>query len=114
MLWTNPSPTASFASQTVNLSDNITNYKMLKFTFRHSNTVSDEVSVITEINDLKQYGSAVGKNCTAGVSRTAYGFMSRRLYYVSDTSVSFANAMQINGSNQNNTDCIPIKVTGLK
>lgn len=112
VLWTNPSPTASMGSTNVSLSDNITKYKIIKFTFRHSTTLANEHSILVEINDFLNFGTADGQDCFSAVSRVGSVY-ARRVFYESDTSIAFASAIQINGTVTNNNACIPIKITGL-
>lgn len=53
VLWTNPSPTSSYAGNAVeNLSDDITNYSKLKVGFRSHTSVDNVVYVTYNVDDI--------------------------------------------------------------
>lgn len=112
VLWTNPSPTSTFAAQTVTLSDSIENYKYIKVSYRVSNSNDASNSVIMSVEDLKNTD-------TFGTANSRYGSISgnqykvRDYYYIDSTNIAFTAGYQINAVATDNNSCIPIEITGL-
>ena len=122
VLWTNPSPNNAngFAAQAVALSDDITKYKLIKFTFNYnmnSSADSDKnmaflsPEVIPNFSSIYRIATCI---CTSVNNREFF----RSIYAGSDNShISFApcNMIQSNSSvSVNNMMCIPYQIIGLK
>ena len=112
-LWTNSSPTSSFATQTVTLSNGISNYSYIKIVYRASNTVEEESYLYvpqakmissTETNDYNIVGL-----CNYG---TSYRYI-RFAFYASDTSIKFSDCGRWKNNANGNTICVPISIIGV-
>ena len=109
LLWSNPSPTSSFAAQNINLSSS--DYDLLLVIFRPSkddNRVDNNI-ITKGSGGMMSYG--VGYNSSGAVTR------SRALNYTSDTVLSAQvgySATGTTGGTQNNDVCIPVAVYGIK
>lgn len=115
VLWTNPSPTSDFTSQTVTLSDDINNYAFIKIQFRRSIGDSTTANVIYAIEDLKKY---VGNGSLFGAMSLWSGTTSsfaRRIGYVSDTKISISSLTQIGGNSAaGQSSGAPTQIIGMK
>lgn len=121
-LWTNPntSTTAAFAGQTVNLSDNISNYKYLAFLYCLSSgeagrLVTQKVIISTEEFAETTYvanNMVVGLTCTGTTSGNNY-FWTRAVYYASGTSVTFSGARTVYNTVEQNSRVYPLEILGL-
>ena len=116
-LWTNSSPSSSFADQTVTLSDNINNYTHLKIKFNRSTTdTTTKTEVIYTVKEFKKY--VVGANSFNGAvafyaSTSTGSAYARRILYMSDTSIRFSTMYQVGGSYSDNGACIPTEIVGI-
>lgn len=114
-LWTNSAPTSTFAGQDVTLSDDINNYDCLKFTYRVTTSVADLLNYIISVSDFKKSLSGMSPHhCILGLSSNDSGAHTRRVYYKTDTSVTFDSSYQINVVATANTTCIPLSIIGIK
>lgn len=109
-LWTNSSPSSSFAAQAVS-EIGVDNYTYIKITFRFSASNSDENSYIVKVSEFKNVTSGDQYAYGVGTFVSGEGARSRRFYYVSG-GVGFTAGTSI--SSQNNNVFIPIKITGLR
>ncbi len=116
-LWTNPSPSADFAGQTVTLSSNMNNYDFIRVTYKlhKTSTGTYEVwmprSVFTSTASGKNNSTCqmiLGGNCGTGSSSRN---SRRTCYYTSTTSVEFGEANY--GTNKLNQDAIPVAIYGV-
>ena len=108
-LWTNQSPSSSFATQTVTLSTGLSNYKYVMFKVAYAtNTLNQTWNLIAKVTD---FISATQSNSVPNyilAERNTSGTMRyRSAYYVSDTSIKFDTAT---GSDAN---LIPLEILGL-
>ena len=111
-LWTNQSPSSSFASQNVSLSDSVSNYKYIKIRYNYSSSYSTiEVSGIISVDDLKKT-TAGNRRVTLGLGQATAGnsYYVRYVNYVSDTSINITN---VNAGSSGSTDIIPLEILGL-
>lgn len=116
VLWTNPSPTSTFAAQEITFSDDVNNYKYIKVYFRLSTSNSAISSVMYDIEtflNLKTL-STLERFYGCMCSYVGSGNVARRLGYSSSGKFQFYNAANIGAASQSNTACIPTKVVGLK
>ena len=118
VLWTNSSPTSSFANQVVTLSDDIDNYDYIKFYFRVSTSYSATQNVMAPVSDFKNMTDATTSNSFVSLSSpneyTGSYRMVRRLNYVSATSVRINTSVRTNGQGSDDTLIIPTAISGLK
>ena len=115
VLWTNPSPTSGFTSQSVNLSDNLTNYKFIKATWKISKSTSDEAAVIMSIDDFLQTGLTQSDFLFTLTSRISNNITAvRSCWYETDNKIHIGTGIDAGSSTTRNDNCIPLKVFGLK
>lgn len=107
LLWSNPSPTVSYSSGTVNLSDNVTNYDYIKVTFRSSTTKSLTRSLIFEQKDWINTRSSTGDGTSMNPACAMSASGNRNFYWASNTSITFGTCTTTKG-------CIPYAIYGLK
>lgn len=113
VLWTNPSPTADFAAQTVTLSNSIDNYKYIKIKYCFSksyNTGNYLSDYIISVDEFKKapYPEASGTarlNFSFARMNTSNVAGYRRFYYASSTTIRF-------GSTDTNA-LIPLEILGI-
>lgn len=116
-LWTNPNPSSSYSNGTVTLSDDIDNYDYIKFTYKPWTTSSQIMSSLYPLSDVKL--SVSGNSTTHSVmsmicNLTDNSNFARRVYYASDTSITFNASYQINASNSSANTNIPQQIIGCK
>ena len=115
VLWTNPSPTASFAGQTVTLSDSIANYKYLKvkacYNGGYTNVAVSPLILVSEFMTIVPST----RRCTFNIGNSSAGnsYYSRAVQYVSPTSISFTDDWALKSNNTANTDVIPLEILGI-
>ena len=112
-LWTNSTPTAQFATQTVTLSDDINNFSYVGITFRFTTSDATETTCIYPVADFKNFKIGQGYMCGATVSRAANANILRRFEYVSDVSIHFSDGTATSGATTDNSESIPIEIFGL-
>jgi hypothetical protein len=103
MLWTNTSPSSSFAAQNITLSSS--DYDVLEIFCRSDSNGGLAWSVRT----LKGYGVNLEFNSTSSTNRWV-----RRINRNSDTSFSADNAYKINDNSTTNDQCVPLYIVGYK
>lgn len=116
VLWTNPSPTAAFATQTITLSDDMTKYDFLKIEW---NAATDQTSsadnmIIPIVDYINTNNSATympNYTLTSKYNGSTFG---RITYYVSDNQIYIENAYRIKNDSTQNKATIPLKIYGMK
>lgn len=117
VLWTNSSPTSSFAAQDVTLSQSYKTFDYIKVTARMSTTSAVETSVIIPLNDFDLYYPTQKASGGINVHRTASDSASRTRAFgpVGETTIHFFTAFSVATSGaQENGSIIPVKISGLK
>lgn len=115
-LWTNPSPNSEFAPQTVTLSDSISNYKYIKFTYKHdsNNSTSDVSAIYIETNDFvmltENAQTLAVAICARNSSNAPYN---RQITYENGTSIKVHRAQVYNGTTVNNSLALPLEILGI-
>lgn len=109
VLWENSSPTSNFASQTVTLSDNISNYDQIAIISKSELGNND---LITTIYDAIVGRIGSNNRYIGGVSGN--NGLARGFNFDSETEVSFASCAYVNSSGIYNNWCIPLKIIGIK
>ncbi len=104
LLWTNPSPTADFAPQTVNL--DLSKYAGVIVEFN-----SDSYGILSSRSYLKKNEVINTTYFGAGFAKDTDGGVGRR-YTINDTGVTFEIGYYLN--NSNNGVAIPTKIYGVK
>ena len=114
VLWTNSAPTSTFASQTVNLSDSMQNYKYIKIKTEYDTSQSPTASVLMSVDDVNNMtGQTIVVNlCLA--SHDSAGNYIRPISFSTNTSVVFGNCLPLRSTTIDNTKSIPLQVIGLK
>lgn len=117
VLWTNPSPTADFAAQTITLSDSISNYKYIgiKYCFNKTNTsIIDTAIYKTEEMRASTTDSGTDHNAIMlGLQTSNYYSFSRVVGYVSDTSIKFTTGYRLNAASSSANANIPLEILGI-
>lgn len=120
VLWTNSSPTSSFAGLTVTLSDNIENYSYIKVVSAFNiYTLGKTSSVMMSIDDLKKTGSDFLLTSTVMTPSNSYMYVRPVAYKTSTTVEIGACYMYIYSSSGQTTSyepaaTIPLKIIGVK
>lgn len=109
VLWENSSPTSDFASQAVTLSDDITNYDVIRFTYKDSKSGTDIDYIETSVADFLE--TVGGASFIGFVSSQSY---CRRICFSTITEISFSNNLRLNASGTSNSTNIPLKIIGIK
>lgn len=117
ILWTNSSPTSSFASKDISLNDSFLNYSYIKFSYKIKTSSSEEYQVLCPADLVKK--SAFSTNVpiiSIGARHATTGgtTLVRFITYVSDTSLHFSNASVITSSTTDNSYNIITQITGVK
>lgn len=117
-LWTNSSPTSSFAAQTVTLSSGISNYDYIKIDYNAANygTYTAGSIIIPKNVLIASISSNAGNNpvLALAMNDSNKDNHARTLYYVSDTQIQFLSSYKINGAYGATNRNIPTKISGLK
>lgn len=115
-LWTNSSPTSSFANQTVTLSQSITAFDYIRIYFRTQNTQDNEFSAIYLASEVNTWVESSSTPRPFGILCGNQGTNTRKrlVMYVSNTSLSLSHATGVNNSTTVDAALIPTKITGLK
>ena len=114
-LWTNSSPTSSFTSQTVTLSQSIDNYKYVKIKFRLSTSNSTTSETIYSVDDFKAYTSTTALGISGGIIGqpvASQGYV-RKVIYSSATQIQFDTAYRLAVNDANTSYLIPLEILGL-
>lgn len=109
VLWTNDSPTSQFASQTITLSDNVSNYDYLEVYFRCSTSDDTEYRDIIPKATLDKSSSSN----TYAIGNAYSNSTRARGSYVNGTSMYFTAAYPLTSTSTNNSYVIPTKVVGI-
>ena len=116
VLWTNPSPTSNFASQTVNLDESYANYKYVGVKYA-TGTGADApmATMILSTEDAAKTNVSGSNNGLKGAigSRYQNNVYARIIGFMSDTTVEFSAARIQSGTNSNNALIIPKTIIGI-
>ena len=116
VLWTNLTPTSAFATQTVSLNDNLSNYDYVAFEVKAATDTQDTFRVIYPIEVFQNSKLNVSKSYIVDFGGTAIngqGYV-RCAFYDTDTTIKFDDSYKVNVAGKLNTSNIPLKVIGLK
>lgn len=112
LLWTNSSPTSSFAGQTVTLSKSIANYDYIKFVWQYANDTPNNIaSMLAPSEVVQKTGTVSYPQLTLG-GRGSTNTLARQIRYTSDTQLEFTNCSYINQSGTVNSTIIPVAIYG--
>lgn len=114
-LWTNSSPTSTFAAQTVTLSSSLANYNYVKITVA-IDTSTTSTKLIDYIWPRSQFTTFTSTNSNPqGViaARTTTNRV-RLIQCTSNTQVTFGAASGVGATGTGNTTVIPLYIKGLK
>lgn len=116
LLWTNPSPTASQARTTITLSDNYTNYDLIKVEIRRTTATPDnKVSTYISTNDFANVGyvGQTGKVFFMVAASDLSGYVYyRSLHPVSSNQIQISAASGAAGTN--NVVAVITNIYGVK
>ena len=113
VLWTNGSPSATFANTTVTLSDNLSNYDFVKIKWKSTTSVNQIGEIIVPVSVFASQASAPNYYNTFSLGATASNYF-RPVIYASDTTMTFGNSIMIRTNTTNNDYNIVTEVIGLK
>lgn len=107
LLWTNASPSSSFAAQTISL--DLSDYDLILIVYNIAGTIGKYTSAI--------YEKAVTNNVMSGYyhyadNTTVFQHFERK-FYISDSSIKFEKAY-LQGTEEQNFAAIPYKIYGIK
>ena len=111
-LWTNPSPTSNFASQSVSLSESMDNFKYIGIKYKRTTAATDSITVIILVSEFK-LATDGSTNYHIGLGGNNTNTYTRRCDYQSNTNIGFANAARIGASGTDNSVIIPLEILGL-
>lgn len=116
-MWTNPSPTADFNTQTVTLSDSISSYDYIDIECRWSSAGGTSRHVYYTVTDFKAGGNGVNNEIYASVlemhSRGQY-IGTRYITYVSETQVKITASLAVQTSGMNLSSAMVLSIAGIK
>lgn len=124
-LWTNASPSASFAAQTVTLSQAGSDFDYIRIVWARINTAgvtatnwassSDALAHLYDMSHASTLLDATNTLQMGASVRPATGYYSRRLWYTSSacTSVEFGATTRWATSGTNNALLIPVLIDGV-
>ena len=118
-LWTNSSPSATFAEQTVTLSDNISNYDYIKIEWCESTSaLTNKSSIMVSASEFTRnknpyYNAHDTTPAILGRGANNVSYL-RYIAYESDTQVLFGHALRGNATGVDNTFTIPLNIYGVK
>lgn len=119
VLWTNPSPSSNFATQTITLSDSLDNYEYVGVSWAYSTSAQTgsntnrEVMLVEDFKKAIEPASTTRTNPIIG-SRGTNSTYARSAFYVSSTQVLFGNAFALNATGTSNAYSIPLQVVGIQ
>ena len=116
-LWTNPSPSSTFAAQTITLSKSLTanNYKYIGIEYRCSQSYANTMEILVTPTQLQNSGSTYYPTiCLGSKVASSSGRRFRWVEYVGSTQLSFTTGHQDGSSTTNSGWAIPTKIKGYK
>lgn len=117
VLWTNGSPTSSFSEQTVQLSQSIEDFDLIKVTFKLSTTNADEGAIIVPTQTIKNSLNSTNNTfrTSIGVRLSGYNYV-RPLFINSGVydQLGIGSARITGNSGISNTSATPLQVIGIK
>lgn len=114
-LWTNSSPTSSFASQNITVPRGTSTYKAfcIYWNYKHTNSTYKSSSKTYNLTS-----GAQASGCVNGGVSNAFTFRNCTISSISSssTTLNFGNGFAIESGTlgSNNSFCIPTKITGIK
>ena len=113
-LWINSNPTASFANQNITLSDNISNYKRIKFVILTKANTYRSVEVSSE--EFLNYNDTNGGFFGITERENTKDRWLRTFNSATSTSkqMGIGGAYKMNGSGNDNSYVRPYKIIGIK
>jgi hypothetical protein len=114
VLWTNPSPTANLASGTVTLSQDMNNFKRLRFYWKTAKSRTSEAYFDIDVDIVKTMIIADETFRIYVGTRESSGGWVRNFSYLSGTTISMGSGYAAGSASTNNGYCIITKICGLK
>lgn len=115
VLWTNPSPSSTFAAQTVTLSESIDNFDYIAISYCQSTSYPIPSKIIYSVSDFKKSIQTATNDPIVGlcVSDTSNSY-GRKAYYVNSTTIGFTLGYRWNSAYSTNNAANPISIIGIK
>ena len=105
------------SSGNITLTNSISNYDYLKFTFIGNSSSQDECSIICDVEKFKQLVNSETNYDFAGLqspcTRYSSATYTRQIHYVDDTTILLGACRQAHGSGENNTLGLLTKIEGI-
>lgn len=114
LLWENSNPSASFASQTITLSDTIENYKKLRIEVYRS---SENYNIDFDMTDPSDFNgsSSISRMSICAKSADNTNIYARYMYFNGGyNKLYFSNGTRVGGTNTSGNICKPAKIYGIK
>lgn len=115
-LWTNSSPTSSFAAQSVTLSQSIQNFDYIRINYNLTKSNSTSGQVVYPSSYLASLTATSGNRINAGLTGglNNNGNWVRTITAPSNTSIAFTTATRGASSSSSSDNLIPTSIVGLK
>lgn len=115
-LWTNTASTSAFSSQTVTLSDSISNYDYIGVEYRATTASSTRSTEVLFVSNALRYASTSYTNtvfpCFCAYSSSAH--YARYITFSTNTKLSISSAGKIGAAASDTTKAIPLHIYGYK
>ena len=112
-LWTNPSPTSSFATQDVTLSQSMDDFKYLAFKVSNGSANFKAIVSVVEFKNMPLSGANAFAIFPGNANSAGNTYFARFVTYKNTTTVNITTGYQVGGTSQNNTYAIPLEILGL-
>lgn len=112
-LWTNSSPNATFAAQTIELSQDIGDFDYIKVEYKDAYSVDNTKDFYIKVSDwMTPYTGVTNK--TFGIyMTTGSAAYCRQFIYASETSISVTTTFRLNSQANSANVVIPVYVKGV-
>ena len=101
----------------ITLTDSISNYDYLKFTFTVVSGSQDECSIICGVEEFKQLVSSTADNEFTGLQSPSVRYSgatyTRQIHYIDDTTIHLGPCLIINNTGIYNTGSLLTKIEGI-
>lgn len=114
VLWTNSSPTSSFAAQDVTISEAYSNYEYIAIYYKRTTSDTAELYSIFPKFQLDLYNERISGMFGTAQSASNRQSCARPFYFTNATTIHFVIGYLISSGSTTSNLMIPTKITGLK
>lgn len=111
VLWTNSAPTSNFATQTITLSGNMSDYDFIKVKYKSGTSVDRVGEVYTPVSLFSTQSASYYTFPVLGAGTSNYY---RSVVYSSDNKILFGECYMMNSTTKANNRDIPTEIVGCK